>query len=349
MMNNIQHFIGYSCAYTPLPLIHAAGFTPYRILPMGDHADQAGSIMHDNLCPHVKRILDRAMAKDLPEFSGVVFMESCESMRRLADAWQFIHQSDRQALIPLPSHANEKGIAYLSRQLKFLADILSEWSGHPVTNQTIAKSMRLYSDLAQHLNELDQKATAGELSRSLLQTVLNHSVTKPIEQTFSELDELANQLPPFNPKGRVPVLLFGNVLPDPEALALFEDSGCLVIGADICTGDRQHTIYDCNETEDTFIQLARSMLSRPSCARTISPTAPGILAKQVVESVQRTGARGVIGHVMKFCDPYLARMPLVFHALKENNIPYLMLEGDCTLRSFGQYRTRVEAFVEMLG
>ncbi|MFC1819947.1 2-hydroxyacyl-CoA dehydratase [Thermodesulfobacteriota bacterium] len=81
MNNDNLKLVGFSCAYTPLPLIHAAGFIPYRILPMGDQPDQAGSIMHDNLCPHVKRILDRAMAKDLPELSGIVFMDSCESMR----------------------------------------------------------------------------------------------------------------------------------------------------------------------------------------------------------------------------------------------------------------------------
>ncbi|MBN1848205.1 MAG: 2-hydroxyacyl-CoA dehydratase [Deltaproteobacteria bacterium] len=348
-MNHNEHFVGYSCAYTPLPLIHAAGLTPYRILPMGDHPDQAGSIMHDNLCPHVKRILDRAMAKDLPELSGIVFMESCESMRRLADAWEYIRPSDRRALIPLPFHTNEKGIAYLSKQLKLLAGALSKWSYHPITTQDIAKSMRLYSVLARQLNGLAQRAANGELSRGLLQAVFNRSVTQPVDQTLSELAKLNDQLPPFNAKGRVPVLLFGNVLPDPEALALFEDSGCLLISADMCTGDRQHAMYHFDEMEDPYIQLARSMLNRPFCARTIAPLEPGILAKQVVELVQSTGARGVIGHVMKFCDPYLGRMPLVFNALKEKNIPYLILEGNCTLRSFGQYRTRAEAFVEMLG
>ena len=34
--------IGYACAYTPLVLIDAAGYTPYRILPMSACPDQAG-------------------------------------------------------------------------------------------------------------------------------------------------------------------------------------------------------------------------------------------------------------------------------------------------------------------
>ena len=71
--------MGYACAYTPLVLVDAAGYTPYRILPMSACPDQAGQLLHDNLCPHVKRILDRAISKDLPELYGVVFMNPCIS------------------------------------------------------------------------------------------------------------------------------------------------------------------------------------------------------------------------------------------------------------------------------
>jgi benzoyl-CoA reductase/2-hydroxyglutaryl-CoA dehydratase subunit BcrC/BadD/HgdB len=69
----------------------------------------------------------------------------------------------------------------------------------------------------------------------------------------------------------------------------------------------------------------------------------------VVLGAKASGARGVIAHVVKFCDPYLVRMPAFREALREAGLPILVLEGDCTLRSLGQHRTRIEAFVEMLG
>jgi len=34
--------------------------------------------------------------------------------------------------------------------------------------------------------------------------------------------------------------------------------------------------------------------------------------------------------------------------MKRAGFPLLLLEGDCTLRSIEQQRTRIEAFVEML-
>ena len=348
MQEDYQKSVGFCCAYTPLPLLDAAGFIPYRLFPMGDQPDQAGSIMHDNLCPHVKRILDRAMAKDLPELSGMVFMDSCESMRRLADAWQLVNGSDRQRLVDLPLHADERSIAYLSKQLEGLANTLSQWAGCTITTEAVSESVGQYSQLAERLNKLEKKAMAGELSRSLLQKLLNNSVTRPISETISELDALEKNPPFFSAKGRAPILVFGNVLPDPEALALFEESGCLIVGMDTCTGSRQHVLYDYDETKDPYVQMGRSLLSRPPCARTVSPDEPDMLAKRILESAQRVGAKGVVGHVMKFCDPYLSRIPPVLKTLKEENLPYLILEGDCTLRSFGQHKTRIQAFVEIL-
>jgi len=97
-----------------------------------------------------------------------------------------------------------------------------------------------------------------------------------------------------------------------------------------------------------YLEMARSLQRKPPCARTFSPSAPGRIAVDVVAAAKAAGAAGVIGYTLKFCDPYLARLPMVRAALKEAGLPMLMLEGDCTLRSIGQQRTRIEAFIEML-
>jgi benzoyl-CoA reductase/2-hydroxyglutaryl-CoA dehydratase subunit BcrC/BadD/HgdB len=42
------------------------------------------------------------------------------------------------------------------------------------------------------------------------------------------------------------------------------------------------------------------------------------------------------------------RLPALRDGFRDAEVPLLVLEGDCTLRSLGQQRTRIEAFVEML-
>ena len=95
--------IGFTCAYAPVPIIEAAGFSPFRVFPETDSQDQSGHMLHDNLCPHVKKVLDRALDEDLPELGGMVFINSCDSMRRLSDAWQEARPYDRTILLDLPS------------------------------------------------------------------------------------------------------------------------------------------------------------------------------------------------------------------------------------------------------
>ena len=113
-MSGKNEKIGYACAYTPLVLIHAADYTPYRILPMSECPDQAGQLLHDNLCPHVKRILDRAISNDLPELCGGVFINSCDAMRRLRDAWQRVRPADKIILLDLPAIADDAAIAFFA-------------------------------------------------------------------------------------------------------------------------------------------------------------------------------------------------------------------------------------------
>ncbi len=346
-----KDMIGFSCAYTPLPLIDAAGFTPYRIFPVTESLDQAGSIMHDNMCSHVKRVLDRGMATDLPHLAGVVFMNSCESMRRLSDAWKVVRPNDRQVIVDLPSTADLTSITFLARQLSLLWNTLREWSGMDVVEENIVQSVKRYNELANKLAELNKAVHSngqkGDLKR--LQRILNSSVTFPIEKTLTEIDNLKDKLAEreASPTG-IPVYLFGNVLPDEEAFELLEISGCRIVGDSLCTGSRQIVPINYKDKGDPFLQLARALLNRPQCARTVTPDNPGGLATYILKEAQQCGAVGVIAHVMKFCDPYLGRIPAVREALEESGIPILVLEGDCTLRSLGQSRTRIEAFVEML-
>lgn len=345
--------VGFFCAYTPLPLIDAAGFVPFRILPLGDAPDQAGLLLHDNMCPHVKRALDRALAGDLPDLCGVVFMNSCDAMRRLADAWLEARPRERGVLLDLPVTADERAVAYMGSELARLAECLSAWGGRRPAAEAVVASARRYGELAEGLAELVGRAARGELpgGRRALQELLNRSVTEPPEDSLAEVRRLVAAPRAEGPAvSGVPVYVFGNVMPDPEAFDLLEGCGVQVVGDDLCTGARQIVPFALDGAdEDVMRALGRALLERPRCARTLEPAEPSLLGREVAARARAAGAQGVIAHVIKFCDPYLARMPAVRAALADAGLPLLVLEGDCTLRSLGQHRTRIEAFVEMLG
>ncbi|HAZ11476.1 MAG: hypothetical protein A2X86_10860 [Bdellovibrionales bacterium GWA2_49_15] len=327
--------IGYACAYTPTPLIHAAGFVPYRILPHESSSvpSRAGGVLHDNLCPHIKRILDRAMAQDLPPLAGMVFMNSCDSMRRLFDAWQRVRPDIPSILLELPVTAEAHSVKFFELELRELGPKLVEWGGTAVTETKLQASMALYNRLAE------------KLTSRRVQALFNRAMTTAPEALIGELDSAPAQM---QKTAGIPVFLFGNVLSDPGAFQLFEDCGVTIVGDDLCTGSRSFQKIEVAADNSALSSLALGLLSRRPCARTLVPGDPEILAKNLIRDARASGARGVIGHTVKFCDPYLARVPVIREHLKRAKLPFLFLEGDCTLGTIGQQRTRIEAFAEML-
>jgi benzoyl-CoA reductase/2-hydroxyglutaryl-CoA dehydratase subunit BcrC/BadD/HgdB len=344
-------YIGFTCAYTPLALIDAAGYAPYRILPMGDAPDMAGQILHDNLCPHVKRVLDRALDNDLPELAGVVLLNSCDAMRRLADAWPKVRPHDRIILIDLPLTVDDAAVSYFKHELSRLADTLFRWGKRPATQETVAASIGRYNQVALLFGALRERLGNGGVSggAARLQSLYNRAVAQPLDETSRILQGVAEEskTPSIDQNG-VPIFLFGNVLPDPEAFGLFETCGARIVDEDLCTGSRVFAPIKMEKSEETLSQLAREILRRPRCARTLLPMQPGVLAGEVQARATACKARGVIACSAKFCDPYIARLPGVREALRKAGLPLLHIEGDCTMRSFGQQRTRIEAFTEML-
>jgi benzoyl-CoA reductase/2-hydroxyglutaryl-CoA dehydratase subunit BcrC/BadD/HgdB len=348
--DNFQR-IGFTCAYTPLPIIHAAGYVPFRVLPVSDAPDQAGHILHDNLCPHVKRVLDRALAQDLPQLSAMVFLNSCDAMRRLTDAWKRVRPHDRTIILDLPTTADERSALFFADELARLTHALAEWSGRLVTETEITTSIDRYNELSQLLAQLRNRMQQGQLpgGSARLQEIYNLAATKPLEASLDVVQKMAAETKSFSAVNLgTPVFLFGNIMPDPQAFSLFESSGARIVGDDFCTGTRQFSPIEFSQETSVFLRLAKSSLDQPLCARTFVPRQPGKLAAAIFEEAQASGARGVIGHTLKFCDPYLSRLPMVRQKLKDANLPLLLLEGDCTLRSIEQQRTRIEAFIEML-
>ena len=385
--------IGYACAYTPLVLIDAAGYIPYRILPMGECPDQAGQLLHDNLCPHVKRILDRAISKDLPDLAGVVFINSCDAMRRLSDAWRHVRPDDNIILLDLPAIADEAAVAFFAKELTRLIESLSEWSGRRITNSDIETSIDLYNKLPDIFAKLRERLRRDKLpgGSTRMQTLYNAAMMAPFKKSMVNLRQAlaepestttrtaggldftatsgkrqGREVPqslrvepgashpvwktqsPAPETDGIPVFLFGNVLADPEAFTLFESCGARIIDDDLCTGSRLFTPLEIDGNKDLVLQISRSLMTRSPCARTFDPAKPLKMAEDILARAQASGARGVIGQTIKFCDPYLDRLPAVRETLREAGIPLLLLEGDCSLRSIEQQRTRIEAFIEML-
>ncbi len=295
-------------------------------------------------------MLDRALADDLPDLEGMVFINSCDSMRRLADAWHETRPDDRIILLDLPSGINSLSLDFLSKEYERLANTLFKWNNENFSTEKIKDKITTWNLLAASVKKIEEKMSLDYFPGIAfrLQQIINTAAT---DSTDKALEMAQKEIEPKEPakSDRSPVFVFGNLLFDPKVYDLFEEWNVHVTASDFCTTSRFITPVDTRTDNNIFRSLADSYFKQTPCARTMDTTKPGSIAQRIVERAKASNAKGVIGFILKFCDPYLARIPMIRQALQKESIPFIMLEGDCTMGSMGQQQTRIEAFTEMLG
>ena len=71
--------------------------------------------------------------------------------------------------------------------------------------------------------------------------------------------------------------------------------------------------------------------------------------KYVAERAKASKAQGVVILVVKYCEPHLFYYPFMKETLAAAGIPHIMVETEHEVVSLEGLRTRLQAFMEMLG
>jgi len=69
---------------------------------------------------------------------------------------------------------------------------------------------------------------------------------------------------------------------------------------------------------------------------------------KLLEFINDRNIDGIIFYTLKFCDTCLFDLPLLREKMKQEGIPCLYLEGDFSPNISGQFRTRIQAFMEAI-
>ena len=152
------------------------------------------------------------------------------------------------------------------------------------------------------------------------------------------------------PAGTKRILLTGTPLaiPNWKLHHIIETSGAAVVCEEMCTGTRYFE-NPVDETQTTLEGQFRALSERymkNNCA-CFTPNTGRI--DDIIRLAKEYKADGVIDVNLKFCCLYDTEGYAVEKALKEAGIPVLGIETDYTDTDAEQLRTRIGAFVEMLG
>ena len=135
---------------------------------------------------------------------------------------------------------------------------------------------------------------------------------------------------------------------------LIENSGAWVVADDLCPGARELFSY-VDATDDPIDGIAERYLRKVYCGRTYREKR-GSYQEYMEErfghigrSIREFGVDGVVLYIYKYCDPFGFDVPEIKGFIESMGTPVLYLEDEYSMSTIGRLRTRIQAFLELIG
>jgi len=342
--------LGYFCTYVPEEILYGANVLPVRIL--GSHEPQNVTEPHifGMFCPFCRDCLAQGLEGRYDYLDGIMIAQSCLHIRQAFTSWHLHIPVPFSYYLPMPHHVQSpRAYTFLTEELKVFKKAVEDWTGRRITDADLDRGIEIMNRSRRLMKQAFETRKADNPPMTGLEamymSVSNQWIDKEEHSNILEI-VLEKDLPGRDVgKSDVPrLILLGSEDDDTAFVKMAEDCGSVFVIDDHCTGTR----YFWNEVqprEDRLAAIAARYVDRPACPTKDWPRRSRL--DHVLELAQDWNVAGAVVIQQKFCDPHELDIPPQRKNLGENDIPSLFLELDVTV-PIGQFRIRVEAFLEML-
>jgi benzoyl-CoA reductase/2-hydroxyglutaryl-CoA dehydratase subunit BcrC/BadD/HgdB len=313
--------------------------------PRGTDAGRVQSYV----CPVVRNALAFLASGGADRVDGVLFPHTCDSLQQLATlATDFGGWTKAAFTFQHPKGPpRESSRTYLEAELRSLVRELESFTGRQLEADRLSAALRLHDEIDALRAALLQAGNRLAMSDVELYTVLRRGEWLWPEDHLAELRAAQAAIGDAPARSGVPVLVTGYV---PEPGAFFDvlaRAGAYVAGDDYAAvGRRVVPASGAQGRLDPWARVLERYWSSPPCP-TRSADQPARM-RHLMRLLERSGARGVLVHGVKFCEPELFDVPAIRATFAARGVPVLVLETELEGELSGQTTTRIEAFVEML-
>jgi benzoyl-CoA reductase/2-hydroxyglutaryl-CoA dehydratase subunit BcrC/BadD/HgdB len=240
----------------------------------------------------------------------------------------------------------ESSRVFLDAELRRLAAGLAQVAGRPLDPERLRWALALHARLdAARAALLDGRARLP-MDDGALYALLRRGEWRWPEDHLAELEAAVARLAPGPVQRGIPLLVSGYVPEPPGLLDAIGAAGGFVAADDFAAVGRRVVRRAPDPAADPWAELQARYWAAPPCStRSADPDARVAWLRTLRE---RAGARGVIIHTMKFCEPELFDLPRLRRAFAEDGVPVLHLEGELERTLPAQAATRIEAFLELV-
>lgn len=343
---------GHMCTYTPEELFYAAGMLPVRILGWTDTTQRADGLIQSYACSLARAVLDLAIEGRLDFVDTMVFSHTCDTIQNLADIWRLNLPKMEVITLATPVDiGSPHAVRFYRSELARAREQIEARAG-AVPDEAIDEAIGLYARHRAAMRRLYdiRRQHPGLISASAVQTVALASFLMPKDEHLALIDKLNVQLAARRAKSvasKLPRLFVaGAACQQPGLLDVIEETGCTVVGDDLCTGERAFSVEPA-DAADPLERLALMYLSRRPCAA--KHLAGHDYAKWLLKTARESAADGVVLLLTKFCDPWAFEYPSLRAEFEAAEMPLLLVEVEQHMPPTAQFETRVAAFAEIVG
>jgi benzoyl-CoA reductase/2-hydroxyglutaryl-CoA dehydratase subunit BcrC/BadD/HgdB len=270
-------------------------------------------------------------------------------MQGLADIWALQKRTPLQFNLMMPSRFDsELSRHFLRAEIDRFRNFLESNVGK-ITSQNLSTSIQLFNRIRKNLLEIYicRQERHTQISDRDFARVVQAGYLMDRQRYFELLTDVVNSLPDKTGEGEnlVPIFLAGNMTHSEFYFSLIEEAGAIVVQDDLCSGTRFLRLM-APEDMDPIEGLTHRYFTSFLC-----PTkhqGPYAHMETLLKEVQKSGAKGVIFLLYKYCETHFFDYPDLRQALESKGIATLLLEVEDPSSSIGQLKTRIQAFVEML-
>ena len=346
---NKSKVIGWICTYTPVELIYAAGMLPARALGSHENDRICDEYLIGEPCAFCVDCLNQALRGRYDYLSGIVNPRCCDYSEFIFHNWTKGSPVDLHYMIYMPGNINSpRALPLLVAEYKDFIEALEKLSGKTISQEDLDRAIQLYNEnrrLMKQVYEFRKMANPPLTGFEAMEMVIASQLMDVAEHN-KLLEQLLEELPERKLERDIGsrLMLVGSEYDDIEFTRAVEEMGCTFVIEESCCGTR----YFWNEIEpqdDHITAIASRYINRWPC-----PAMDWQDTKRddiVWNLAQEYKVEGVILYYQKFCSPHEYDIPRLDKMFKERGIPTYTLEFDVT-QPIGQFRTRIEAFLETL-
>ena len=352
---NGKKAIGVMPYFAPEEIVYAAGMMPFGMWGSNKkNISRAKEYCATFYCTIAQLDLEMMLDGTMDMLSGVITPTICDTLRPMSQNIR-IAMGEKLKVIFLAHPQNrfdENGIKFTIAQYTNVKKELEKISGKEITNEAIQDAIKVYNESRRARREFvklaaDHCDVITPTKRSAVLKAAWFMMKDEYTKLLKELNEELKALPVCSWNG-VKVVTSGIICDNPALLSIFEENNVAIVADDVAHESRSFLV-DVPAHEDGMRALALQFTNQDYDVLLYDCHAnKNRRGEYIADLVKNSGADGLVLFMQQFCDPEEMEYPYLKKALDDAGVSHIKLGIDQQMKDFGQARTAIQAFADML-